>query len=82
MEVRLSRKAHKILKTLDRSIRSRIVERLLELEENPYPGDGIKVHGMEGVYRIGVGDYRVLYEVRRKEGVILVVKIEHRKHAY
>ena len=68
MEVRLSRKAHKILKTLDRSIRSRIVERLLELEENPYPGDRIKVHGMEGVYRIGVGDYRVLYEVRRKEG--------------
>lgn len=71
MEVRLSRKAHKILKTLDRSIRSRIVERLLELEENPYPGDRIKVHGMEGVYRIRVGDYRVLYEVRRKEGIIL-----------
>jgi len=37
---------------------------------------------MEGVYRIRVGDYRVLYEVRRKEGIILVIKIEHRKHAF
>jgi mRNA interferase RelE/StbE len=56
--------------------------RLEELGDDPFPRGAIKLQGREGVYRIRVGDYRVLYEVFRKESVVLVDKIDHRSGVY
>ncbi len=67
---------------LEQSTRSRIVARLEELGDDPFPRGAIKLQGREGVYRIRVGDYRVLYEVFRKEGLVLVDKIDHRSGVY
>lgn len=36
----------------------------------------------ERVWRVRVGDYRVLYEIRDKELVVLVVGIGHRREVY
>lgn len=38
--------------------------------------------GFEYLWRIRVGDYRVIYTVRDQELVILVVSIGHRKDVY
>jgi mRNA interferase RelE/StbE len=65
-EVRLSKRADRELALLEQSTRSRIVGRLEELGDDPFPRGAIKLQGREGVYRIRVGDYRVLYEVLRK----------------
>jgi len=81
-EVRLSKRANRELALLEQSTRSRIVARLEELGDNPFPRGAIKLQGREGVYRVRVGDYRVLYEVLRKEGLVLVDKIDHRSGAY
>lgn len=81
-EVRLSRRADRELASLDVSMRSRIVERLKELRDDPFPRGVVKLQGRESVYRIRVGDYRVLYEVFRKEGVLLVDKVDHRSGVY
>ena len=40
------------------------------------------MQGKEGVYRVGVGDYRILYEVFRTDRLILVEKIDHRSRVY
>jgi mRNA interferase RelE/StbE len=58
------------------------VERLKELRDDPFPRGSIKLQGREGVFRIRVGDYRVLYEVLRKEAIVLVDKIDHRSGVY
>jgi len=42
----------------------------------------VKLRGRESVYRIRGGDYRVLYEVFREEGVVLVDKVDHRSGVY
>jgi mRNA interferase RelE/StbE len=81
-EVRLSKRANRELALLEQSTRSRIVARLEELGDDSFPRGAIKLQGREGVYRIRVGDYRVLYEVFRKEGLVLVDKIDHRSGVY
>ena len=81
-EVRLSKRASRELASLEQSTRSRIVARLEELADNPFPRGAVKLQGREGVYRFRVGDYRVLYEVFRKEGIVLVDKIDHRSGVY
>jgi mRNA interferase RelE/StbE len=41
-----------------------------------------KLAGYEDRYRLRVGDYRVFYEVRDGQLVILVVGIGHRREIY
>lgn len=41
-----------------------------------------RLRGMEGVFRIRVGDWRIIYEVHRKEGVIAVLEIGPRGRVY
>ena len=81
-EVRLSKRANRELVSLEQSTRSRIVGRLEELREEPFPRGVVKLQGRQDVYRIRVGDYRILYEVFRKEGIVLVDKIDHRSGVY
>ena len=60
----------------------RIDQRLLALQDSPRPS-GIKaLHGDAGIYRLRVGDYRVLYTVQDKELVVLVIAVGHRREVY
>lgn len=36
----------------------------------------------EDIYRIRIGNYRVIYEIRDGTLIVLVVKVEHRKYIY
>lgn len=40
------------------------------------------LQGAKGVYRIRVGDYRVLYTIRDSELVVLIVDLGHRREIY
>jgi mRNA interferase RelE/StbE len=42
---------------------SRILTRIDRLPANPFPSQSLKLHGAEHLYRLRVGDYRVVYEV-------------------
>lgn len=42
----------------------------------------IQKKGDAGYLRIRMGDYRIIYGVDRKEVVVLVVKIGHRREVY
>lgn len=42
----------------------------------------MKLAGNTNYYRIRVGDYRVLYEVRDRDVLVLVIKIGHRREVY
>ena len=60
---------------------ARILERLRALSENPRPPGCEKLSGQER-YRIRQGIYRIIYEIRDKVLLVVVVKIAHRKEAY
>ena len=56
-------------------LRGRIVRALHGLEADPRP-NGVKwLAGQDGLMRIRVGDWRILYQLREREVVVLVVRI-------
>jgi len=80
--VRLSTSAERELSRLERIDQRRIVNSLRRLEAEPHFGPGVrKLVGMEG-YRLRVGDFRILYEIREQEVIVLVVRIGHRREVY
>jgi mRNA interferase RelE/StbE len=75
-------RAERDFKSLDGSIRGRIKQRIDSLAENPYPSGIKKIEGEEELYRLRVGDYRILYQVKSKILLVLIVRIGHRRDVY
>jgi mRNA interferase RelE/StbE len=75
-------KPRKALEKLDQRSQARIFSAMKLLAANPRPSKAIQMVGFESLWRIRVGDFRVIYTVRDQELVILVVSIGHRKDVY
>lgn len=58
--------------------RTRIVTAIDRLAETPHLGAALK-GDLRGLRRLQVGDYRIVYEVRDEELVVLVVRVSHRR---
>ena len=80
--IEYSSHAQRSLASFSQSVRRRVLEKIAELGEDPFPRGVVKIHGEDNTYRSRVGDYRVLYEVYHRQHTILVVKIEHRSTVY
>lgn len=81
-QVIVPKPVQKQLNSLPCSIRERIVQHLLMLKENPRPPGCVKLKGYENEYRIRIGDYRVRYEIRDRESIVLLLHCKHRKDVY
>lgn len=60
---------------------TRILKRIEALRSEPRPPGVEKLSGQEK-YRIRQGVYRILYEIRNNELIVVVVKIGHRRDVY
>jgi mRNA interferase RelE/StbE len=74
--------ARRALESLPKKVVKQIDRRILALAENPYPSGCKKLNGVEGLHRIRVGDYRILYIVETDRLVIVIVTIGHRREVY
>ncbi len=65
-------------------MKGRILERVDKLEQNPFPQEVERVEDFEGekIFRIRVGDYRILYAVRYNPSKLIVVKVDKRSRVY
>lgn len=81
-EIQISRSALKSLQRLQRRDQQRIRAAIELLAANPRPPACVALAGEANVYRIRVGDYRVLYEVFDGILVIHVVAVGHRREIY
>ena len=70
------------LKALSETTQKRIVKRLKTLQHNPRPQGVKKLTGEDDIYRIREGSHRIIYTIRDKELIVLVVKIGDRKEVY
>ena len=67
---------------LPRIVRERIQQRIDALAEDPRPPGTKSLAGRSGFYRIRVGDYRVIYEIRDELLTVMVVRVGHRREVY
>ena len=82
-DIQYSRQAVKFLKSLDKTLVSIILTKIEKLKHDPISHDSKIVEGYsEKLFRVRVGDYRVLYEIDYKGNLIGIVKIDKRSRVY
>jgi mRNA interferase RelE/StbE len=77
-----ARSARKELEGLPETIRRRVEGRIEQLASKPRPAGVRKLVGSEDLWRLRIGDYRVIYAVHDERKLVDIICIRHRKDAY
>jgi mRNA interferase RelE/StbE len=82
-EIVLSGKARRQMKKLDPNAEQQIRKAIDDLAANPRPQSSKRMKGnYKGYWRERTGDYRIIYEIKDKALVIIVIEVGHRKNIY
>ncbi len=60
----------------------RVLAACERLGEDPFPRQAAKLSGADRLYRLRVGDYRIVYEVDTRGKAVTVHYVRHRGTAY
>jgi mRNA interferase RelE/StbE len=80
--VELKSSAFDALAKIPQPHRGRIAKKIDQLADNPRPGGAVKLSGAGEFWRIRVGDYRIIYQVRDDVLLVLVLRIGSRGDVY
>lgn len=80
--ITVARSARREIEALDTTILKRIFPKLEALAREPRPQGCRKLRGESNLWRIRIGDHRVLYSVDDALRLVDIVAIRHRSQAY
>jgi mRNA interferase RelE/StbE len=81
--IQIKRSAAKEIEAIgQRRDRQRLVTRIEALADDPRPPGSEKLAGSSELYRVRVGNYRILYAIDDAVRVVAIVRVAHRKLAY
>jgi len=72
----------KDLRPLPKSVIARVLKQIEALRDDPLPGGSAKLAGAEQLYRIRVGDYRVVYGIDKEAKQVTIHYVRHRRDVY
>jgi mRNA interferase RelE/StbE len=75
-------RAAKELSTLPAVVAQRVDAAILGLSSDPRPHGAKKLQGGSQLWRIRVGDYRIVYSINDDEAMVDVIGVPHRSKAY
>jgi mRNA interferase RelE/StbE len=81
-KVSFSRAARKELEALPSSLVNRIFPKIEALASNPRPNGVKKLEGEDNMWRIRIGDYRILYTISDSKKEVDIAAVVHRGKAY
>jgi mRNA interferase RelE/StbE len=70
------------MERLSPRIASRILRRIVNLATNARPAGCRMLTGPDPLWRIRIGDYRVLYEIQDEQRIVDILAVRHRSDAY
>ncbi len=73
--------ARRALRKVTGAMRGRLEAAILLLAEDPRPPASRRLAGTPA-YRVRIGDYRIIYEVRDDVLVVVIVTLGHRRDVY
>lgn len=80
--VEFSRGARKQFRKLPTYVQERVKSKINELATEPRPNRVKKLQGEDNLYRIRVGDYRIVYEIKDNILLIVIIRVKHRSEVY
>ena len=80
--VAFARSARKELQNLDPQVARRILKQIEALVTNPRPSGVVKLEGASDLWRIRVGEWRVVYRISDRDRLVDVNAVRHRRDAY
>ncbi len=80
--ITFARSARKEIEALDAITANRFLLRIEALAVEPRPRGCRKLYGEENLWRIRIGDYRIIYAIYDKEQIVDVIIVRHRSKAY
>lgn len=81
-KIEVTSAARRALKKLDEDTARRIGAVIDSLAKAPRPVGAKKLRAEDDLYRVRVGDYRVIYQIRDKVLVVVIVDLGHRRDVY
>jgi len=80
--IEIEKRCLRELKQLDKSVVSRAFD-LIEtvITKDPYAGKELKGK-YKGLFSHRFSNYRIVYEIKKKKLIILILRIRHRKNVY
>lgn len=82
--IEFTKSAAREFSKLPRAVQGKVQDALHLLSANPF-SELIRVKKLKGaasLYRVRIGDYRIVYEIRNEILTIIVIKIGNRKDVY
>ncbi len=80
MKVKIDDKAIKDLSKIDKKEAIKILNKIENLQDFPQVANIKRLTNFEPPYRLRVGNYRVLFELR--DDIIIVYRVKHRSKVY
>jgi mRNA interferase RelE/StbE len=80
--VEFTRLAREQLDALPDSLFVRISKAIARLNDSPLPAGSKRLQTEEELYRLRVGDYRVIYALDREGHAAIITRVRHRKDVY
>ncbi len=81
-EVRIGRSAAKELESLPDHVIDRVAAKIDSLSKQPRPSGCKKLQGADDLWRVRVGDYRIIYVIDDTQSIVEIRVVRHRKDAY
>jgi mRNA interferase RelE/StbE len=81
-QIEFASRAERDFRKLPPDVQRRLDPAIQALAENPRPPGCVKLSGEDFVWRIRVGDYRIVYQVRDESLLVLLLKAGHRREIY
>jgi mRNA interferase RelE/StbE len=81
-DITFARSARRELEGMERKTAQRILRRIEDLGDDPRPHGCRKLQGGAELWRIRLGEYRVVYSVDDGAGRVDIVAVRHRRDVY
>ncbi|MGI9104877.1 MAG: type II toxin-antitoxin system RelE family toxin [Pyrinomonadaceae bacterium] len=79
-QIKVTPAAQRDLTALPKSVFKRVDAKIRSLAEDPHPRGAKKLE--DTLFRVRVGDYRIIYQVVSDTITIVIVRVRHRREVY
>lgn len=81
-KITFARSSRKELQALPTAIAERILSKIDALATTPRPIGCKKLQGPTRLWRLRMGDYRIVYDIDDRNGIVDIVIVRHRRDVY